>query len=178
MFCGNEEHQNAAIWREINSRRQAAEAFPHLRKTLESFDGKVFNCRLEKALREDGNYWIVELKRSDYCGDRLEIRFCRRTTNTTSTDWQYMLGVNLGKATDKAPKWDGKRLPAALLIESAAEQRAHLLKEAAAMEEARERVPELTQQIEYMKNQFRALVDSVPYTVARIYNLDYHIVHY
>ena len=175
MYYGNEEQKQAALQHEIDSRREAAAAFPHLRKVLESFDGKVFNCRLEKALREDGNLWIVELKHGGYCGDLLQIRFCHRRGEMPLYDWHYLLSANLGSATDKNPKWDGKRLPAALLIDAAAEQRAYLLKEAAAIEEARERVPQLTQQMEYLKAQFRALADSIPYTVARICNLNYRI---
>jgi hypothetical protein len=170
MFYGGKEEQDKAIMNEVEIRRRAAAVFPHLRNVLESFDGKVFNCRLQNKLREDGNYWIVELKRNERYGDYLNITFSPKNFSGRTT-WFSVLGVNMKDCEG----WDGKRIPAAALIQNARENREKLLKEAAAIESMIERAPELEKQIKYFKKQIEALVDSIPYTAQLIYNLGYRV---
>ena len=47
-----DESRRAGCEKTAAAHREAAALFPAIRKTFESFDGKVFNCRLEKALQE------------------------------------------------------------------------------------------------------------------------------
>lgn len=174
MFYGDKEKQDAAIMNRAESYRAAAAVFPHLRKVLESFDGKVFNCRLEKALREDGNYWTVELKRNDNYGDMFVISFCRAGVYS-SNNFKSVVYCNLGSRADNKTPWDGKRIPAAVLIESARKTRETFLKSAADLEAMTERAPELEKQLKYFSSQIENIVKGIPCEARDVYDLGYYV---
>ena len=53
MFIGStRESQDKQAQMEVEARREAAAAFPFIRPVLQRFNGKVYNCRFEKALKE------------------------------------------------------------------------------------------------------------------------------
>jgi len=174
MFCGDKEAKDKEIMKRIKARREAAAVFPYLRKTIEAFDGKVFNCRFEKALREDGNYWSVELKRNEHYGDFLSISFCK-SGECSSREWKTVCGINLGRPGGKGVVWDGKRIPAAVLIEESRKTRESLLHEAAVLEEMIEIAPVLEKQLEYFKAQIDRIVGQIPYEARSVYNLGYYV---
>ena len=52
MYWGSREEQDKRVKTEVAARREAAAAFPFIRPVLQQFNGKVYNCRFEKALQE------------------------------------------------------------------------------------------------------------------------------
>ena len=176
MFYENKEAQDKEMRKQIQARRDAASVFPYLRKTIEAFDGKVFNCRLEKSLKEDGNYWTVELRRNIRYGDLLNISFCKSGEHSTRS-WKTVCSVNLGTPGEKNAKWDGKRIPAAVLVEESRKARETLLQEAANLEEMIEKAPELEKQLKYFISQIDKIVKQIPYEARSVYNLGYYVHH-
>lgn len=160
LYGYDKERGDQAILKEIEARRKAAALFPIIREVVTRFDGKVFNCRLENALREYGRIWCR--KRMDWleitadCGENY--RYC------------YMLAQI---RIDAMP--DGKRIPADLIIESARQKRAEHLKRAAEAEESMKEIETHQKHMEYLLNQFEKLRDSIPYNVREAYGLDFRI---
>ncbi len=175
MFYGSKEEQDKAIMKQVNKYRNAAAIFPYLRKVIESFDGKVYNIRLEKALREDGNFWTVKLNRNDRYGDMLTIDFQARNDHAPYGYSINVVYVNLGKSTDPKSKWDGKRIPASVIVESAREKREINLKNAAELESVIDREQSIREQIQYFAKQIDKLVDPILYYARDVYDLNYRV---
>lgn len=155
----DDETRRAGCLRTAAAHREAADLFPAIRKVFEQFDGKVFNCRLEKALQESTGKRIYVCKRDYLIEVYIYLDSYRGNT-------QYTL------ATLKPEELkDGKRIPAAVLIKSARERRETHLKEAAALEAAPDTVPEIVQHIQYFITQANKLVDSLPYSVRDMYHV-------
>ncbi len=125
----------------IKAYRDAAGLLPIIRKVLVQFDGKVFNCRLEKALQEASGQYIHA--KMEYKNLRLY----------TYYRWQY---ITLAECPISEMK-DGKRINADKLIESATERRTGLLQTAADIERTKARADEINAQIA----QIEKLLDSV-----------------
>jgi len=156
------EDQNKAAQTMAESFRTTAAQLPRLKKVLKSFDGKVFNCRLEAALNEPKNpVYIFCRKRYKY----LEIY-------TYVGNHQRTLATCL---LDEMP--DGKRIPADLLIKSAEDRRADFLKTAAEIERAAEQMDTIKEQIEQVKRLLEGITKPLPYEVIDIYNLNYRLTN-
>ena len=160
MYYDNPEEKTRI---DIENRRAAAALFPIIREVAGDFDGKVFNCRFENALREHSSRIFVK-KRYKW----LEI-----TTYGKNYSEIFLLAqINL----DDMP--DGKRMPAALIIEDARERREKLLREAAETEAALATAPLLKKQLESMKKQLETMMDTIPYAIRENYNLNYYMRNY
>lgn len=158
MFYGSIEDQGKAIAAKVKTRRDAAALFPIIRDTALAFDGKVYNCRFEKALRERGTYIFTE--KTQYY---FEIYLYERGNRITLAHI----------SPDDMP--DGKRIPADLIVKSAREKREQLLQEAAQIERDVAQVDTFKQQLDYFRKQLEKLRDSIHSDVRNIYNLDYRV---
>lgn len=155
----NDETRRAGCLKTAEAHRNAAQLFPAIRKTLEQFDGKVFNCRLEKALQE-ATGCRVYAKKSKYSID----------IYTYISDYRGNSWYTLARLKNEDLK-DGKRIPAAAFISSAREYREKHLQEAAELEAAPDTVPEMAEHIRYFIAQANKLVDSIPYVIRDMYGL-------
>ena len=155
------EDPDAEIRERANTYRDAAALFPAIRRTLEAFDGKMFNCRLEKALREATSNRVFAGKRYMW----LEIYIYENGNQIT------LAQIKLEELTD------GKRIHAALLIESAREHRESLLQRAADLETAIDRAPAVRQQLQQLEALIIKLRESIPYEARDVYRLDYRVQH-
>lgn len=140
------------------NRRQAASLYPVIAKVYRNFDGKVYNCRLEKALQE------AAPENRIYCrkrGSYIEVYTCigHRYEDYTLTH------VNMEELTD------GKRICAEKFIESAQSRRESLLKEAARMDEFAANIDEIDTQLKALKKAYNGIVASLPYTAQDILNV-------
>lgn len=154
-----DESRRAGCEKTAAAHREAAALFPAIRKTFETFDGKVFNCRLEKALQEATGRRVF-VRKDSYS---LEVYAWFNDYRGSS---HYTLAYI--KAGDLV---DGKRIPAALLIESARANREKHLQEAAALDIAPDTVPTTAQHIKYFMEQANKLVDTLPYSVRELYRI-------
>lgn len=161
MYYGSDESRAAAMKATAKGYRAAAGLFPAIRKVLEQYDGKVFNCRLEKSLHEETGLWVHAKK--EY--NRLEIyyygsTYCGNTHFTLAT-------VPLSSLPD------GKRIPAALLIQSARDRRVEHLQHAACLEEFAESASTIKEQIDYFLAQANRIAGNLPAEVRDVYDIKY-----
>lgn len=140
----------------IKARREAAALFPAIRKTAEMFDGKVLNCRFEKALKEAAGRCVFVEKRSQFVYIEM-----------------YDRGTVLTLATMKISEMaDGKRINATALIEDAKQQRLSHLQKAADMERAFENAEVTRRQLNELKKLVEKVLADVPYEVRDVCNLN------
>ena len=148
---------DARLLAAVNKHRTAAALFQPFKRVTEEFDGKVLNCRYEKALKEAAGRGVFVKKYYKY----LHIGIWEQGQEF------IIASVEL----EKMP--DGKRIPAALLIDSAREQRADFLKRAAELEAAPEKAKAIKEQFTQISKVVDALRDSLPYEAREIYGLNY-----
>ena len=161
MFYGNQEEKKKEIEKRIRACREMSTLFPIIRSVAEEFDGKVFNCRFEKALQSKRPRIYVE-KRFQW----LEINAFSEEPGCR----QFTLAQI--KISDMP---DGKRIPADLIIDAARKKRESLLRQATEMERDAAEADEKRHQLEYFKSQIDKIRDSICYEVRDIYNLDYRV---
>lgn len=146
--------------------REAARLFTEIRPVIESFDGKVFNCRFEKALQE-------KTGRRIYCRKEYEKWI---TIHYYSINFNQHMTLAVLKIEDMI---DGKRINAARFLESGRENYTEHLQKAAKIEEAIEKAPEIKRQIAELAKMIGVLsaqIDS--YEAREIFDLNYRITTY
>lgn len=154
-----DESRRAGCEKTAAAHREAAALFPAIRKTFESFDGKVFNCRLEKALQEATGRRVFVRK------DSYSLEVYAWFSDYRGSSHYTLAHIQVEKLID------GKRIPAALLVESARGYREKHLQEAAALDIAPDTVPTTAQHIKYFIEQANKLVDTLPYSVREMYRI-------
>jgi len=145
--------------------REIANLFPIFRKVFQQFDGKVYNCRFEKALQEaTGKYIRTEW---NYSGSVLHIE-C----------YSSVMGRSLYLASlDKKDMTDGKRLNAEKLTESAKDRSDDFRRRAEALDATAGKVDDIRQQVKAAEKLIRGLIDSLPCEALDVWNLNYRIVN-
>lgn len=145
--------------------RKTADLFPIFQKVFRQFDGKVYNCRLEKALQEaTGKYIHTEW---NYSGSVLHIEY-----------YSNVMGRSLYLASlDKKDMADGKRLNAEKLIESAKDRSEDFRRRAEALDATADKVDDIRQQVKAAEKLIRGLIGSLPCEALDIWNLNYRIVN-
>lgn len=133
------------------NRRQAARLYGSITKVLRAFDGKCYNVRLERALKEDLIGHFV------YCDKRFGGWIAIVVSPDQCREWFDLAIINTDDLID------GKRIQAEKVIESARNIREKLLKEAAAMDRFVETYDTIYGQIESLKKAYNAVVDDLPY---------------
>lgn len=161
----DEEARRAGCQKTAAAHREAAGLFPAIRRVFEQFDGKVFNCRLEKALQEATGRRVY-VKKDDY-----KIEIYTYMDDYRGSSW-YTLAFLKNDALA-----DGKRIPAAAFIDSARNYRENHLKEAAKLDDAGEAAPEIKKQVDYFIEQANRLVNSLPYPVQEMYHVSRVYMH-
>jgi len=158
----DKKQKDAAVMTRVNAYREAASLYPIVSKIVWQFDGKCFNCKLQNAIQAAGPRVYIE-KRYKW----LEFNL-------------YLQGVPGGMTIAQIPldsMPDGKRIPAALILENMRKSRENFLKQAAELEDTISQVEFLEKQLEYFKSQLVKVRDSIPYEARSIYRLDYRISH-
>ena len=157
-FYGDYEKAHQEAQKRIEAYRQAAALAPAVMKVIKSFDGKVYNCRLDKALREATNNGIMAYKQYQY----VEI-------------YGYFNNGHIILARFKPEDLKNKRINADDLIKQVRENRERILKEAYELEI-------YSPQAEQIRDYIRATIDrletycrSLPDDIRHIYGIPYCI---
>ena len=144
----------------IEGYRAAAAIFPVVRRVLSEFSGKVYNVKVDRALKEAvGDAGSIYSRMEQRY---ISIEFC----GTDCHQWHTVAYLSRDKALP-----DGKRLDAAAMIESARKQYADNLARAYEIEDAGTRAEALKNQIEALYKAAEAVVDSVSYEAQDIYGI-------
>ena len=156
MFYGKEE-QKKAIKARAELLRTVAGYYRDIVKVYKQFDGKVYNCRLEKALREatDNKVMIHNYANS------IEVHHYERGETFILT-W-----------IKKEDLKDGKRIDAEFWIKSARERREKNLTEAYELEKAADDLDNIISQLKQLKSTYNAIADGLPYYVRSACNINH-----
>ena len=154
-YCSREE-ADKEIKAYIEELRKNAGIIPAIKKTVQEFDGKVLNCRLEKALEAaTGQYIHVE-----------------KRYNTLAIYGYYKSHYMTFASVSLDTLTDGKRINAAAMIESLNDCRTKMLQEANEMEQQMQNVDIIRQQLESIKKLYEAVVSPVNSMIADYYRIE------
>lgn len=154
------EEQQKDTQSRIESYRQAAAQAPAIIRVLKQFNGKVYNCKLDKALADATENKIRVSERYGYC----EIY----ATHTTNYDH-----ITLARF-DKA-KLENKRLDAGKLIEQVTASREELLKKAYTIETTAPQADNIREYIRQEIDRLENICKGLPDDIRDIYNIPYSI---
>lgn len=154
------EEQKKDLQTRIESYRQAAAHAPAVIKVLRQFDNKVYNCRLDKALREATNNNIGVYNQYGF----ISIYACY-TTNYNH--------INL--ATFRVEDLKNKRLDAEKLIEQVIKAREDLLQKAYSIETYAEQADNIREYVRQSIDKLESICRALPDDIRDIYNIPYFI---
>ena len=158
MYYGcNKENQDAATRSYIKAYRDAAALYPTIKKVIQSFDKKVFNKRLETAIRDEAGKGVFVENKPGY----IDIHMFG-----PHNEWLTLARIS------KDELIDGKRINAEKLTESLTTQREQFLKKAALYERQMHEIDQVKIQINQLKKQFEALLEPYDYTIRDIYGIN------
>ncbi len=161
-FYGNIEEAHQAARTRANAYRTAAGYINNVAKVVKEFDGKVYNCRFDKALKEATEHRV----------------FCNKTQYTfeiytyPESHYSFHIGLANIKAEDLT---DGKRIPADKIIKSLQDHREMLLRKAYDIESHIDEMQQALAYIEQTKNKLEAYCRSFNTDLRDIYNIPYCI---
>lgn len=154
------ERQKEEAQKKIDGYRAAASLFPVVRSVLEAYNNKVYNCRLDKALKEAASEkgYIYCEKKYNY----FHINFSPKNCH----EWYTIASVKLEDGLT-----DGKRIKADVITDAARESRAALLKKAFDLEEAGRNYETIQKQLDALEKAAAGILDPLPYEARDLYNL-------
>lgn len=177
MYYGGRETSDNLIKLEISHREKAVELIDQIIPIIKSFDGKVFNVKIENKIREiTGEHICV---RSDYYG-RFEIEWYMKNRSTKDLDSDYGcvyvaytdLSLVPYLPTDKVISYaetGSKRLVADALVAALEKQRKKYIEEADELRTGLNKVDEWKEKIAELKKLHDDLFHEVPYQFRNYY---------
>jgi len=166
MIYGSNDERRKHIQNRIDGKKELVKYFPVVKKVVQQFDGKVYNCKLDKALKEATTdeqhpYGAV------YChiayGGWIEI--VAHGCNHGMSESVSILYIA------KSDLKDGKRIDAAQWLEHINNNYAGLMKEISGLEHDLETIDDTLKQIEMLKKQIKTLVEPLSWTTRDAYGI-------
>ena len=154
------EEQQKDLENRIESYRAAAAMVPTVIKVLKTFDNKVYNCRLEKAIREATDNKIGVYNQYGFIS----------IYATYTTNYHH---INL--ATFRLEELENKRIDADKLIEQVKAARENLLKKAYQIETTAQQADNIREYIRQSIEKLESLCRDLPDDIREIYNIPYSI---
>ena len=144
--------------------RFAAGCFAAVRKVVEQFDGKVYNCRFDKA--------VEAIQTAD--GRKLH---CYKYSRFVEV-YVYPVGNYNRQYTIchiDLEKLENKRINASLIVDDMRKRREEHLQKAAELEIAREHVERVKKRMEEIDLEVKSLMDGMSWEVRDLYGMNYHL---
>lgn len=160
IYYRSTEERQKDLNNRIESYRQAAAQVPQIIKTLKQFDGKVYNCRLDKALREATNGKVGVYNQYGF----ISIYACY-TTNYHHINF----------ATFRLEDLENKRINAEKLIEQVKAARENLLDKAYKIETYSEQADNIREYVKQSIEKLESICKSLPNDIREVYNIPYTI---
>ena len=155
-----EEDRKKDLDSRIESYRQAAAMVPTVIKVLRAFDKKVYNCRLDKALREATDNKIGVYNQYGFIS----------IYATYTTNYNH---INL--ATFRLEDLINKRIDAEKLIEQVKAARESLLNKAYTIETTAQQADNIREYIKQSIEKLESICKGLPDDIREIYNIPYCI---
>lgn len=159
-FYGNIEAANKEAQERAADYRAAVNYIQAIIKVLKDFDGKVYNCRFDKALAA-----VTDNKAHVY-----RTQYCFQIYVYPRNNYSFHITLASIKPQDFT---DGKRIPADLLIESTRSSRENILKKAYDIETNIEQMAQVKEYIQQTKDKLEKFCRSFPDDIRDIYGLPY-----
>ena len=160
IYYRSTEERQKDLNNRIESYRQAAAHVPQIIKTLKQFDGKVYNCRLDKALRKATNGKVGVYNQYGF----ISIYACY-TTNYHHINF----------ATFRLEDLENKRINAEKLIEQVKAARENLLDKAYKVETYSEQADNIREYVKQSIEKLESICKSLPDDIREVYNIPYTI---
>lgn len=173
MFIGSMEQKKENIKKQIEAFRTASKQIGKIKKVVQEFDGKIYNCRFDKAI-------------SELSDKEAGLRFYTQDYYTTfaiqcSTSQFYSPVALLetyrpvkGQAKDKCICFDeNKRIKADKMIELLNNRYAEILKKAQELENALSNIDATLNQLEQIKHTYKLVADGLPYQIRDTFGIKY-----
>lgn len=177
IMYGTSEDRSKAIRAEVERLRAAAGQIAKVKRIIKEFDGKIYNCRFDeaiKALSDESNYF--------YCCNHYGWFYIHHCYNHNYRDTTLLAGYSC-KAQDKKQYMtvdsnkiftDNKRIIADRMIEILNEKYNALLKQAADLERSLDEVQQVIQQVEHLQKMINGIIGSLPDFTIDTYNIKYY----
>ena len=161
-FYGNIEAANTAAHRIVDEYRNAASYILAVTKVVKDFDGKVYNCRFDKALKAatDNRVYV----------DKTQYYF--QIYTWVNNNYSRHITLASIKPDDLI---DGKRIPADKIIESLKDHRESILKKAYTIESTIDQMPQARAYIMQTKEKLESFCRSFPDELRDIFDIPYCI---
>lgn len=170
-----EEAQKASA-RKAEYLREAATKIRLIKDIAQQFDGKVYNCRFDEAVRA-----LSDDKNTFYCNNRygnFEIIFSKRHSPFSIA----LLGARAAIKGEQNPlrkRTDivftpTKRIMADKMIELMNLKYEKLLKEATAIETALQNIDEVLLRAQELKKMYNVMVSALPYEIQNNFRLEHY----
>lgn len=154
------EEQQKDLESRIESYRAAAALAPAVIRVLKTFDNKVYNCRLDKAIREATDNKIGVYNQYGFIS----------IYATYTTNYHH---INL--ATFRVEELENKRIDADKLIEQVKTARENLLKKAYQIETTAQQADNIREYVRQTVEKLESICQSLPDDIRDIYNIPYCI---
>ena len=172
MSFYTEEDAIKATEADIRAYEEANEILPAVRKLIREFDGKMFNCKLDKAL----NALDPRLGVSTHYETTIEVYY---RPSCGSNHWISIFSGS--KPSCKYYKEENsfltpdKRINADKALEIIEERRAERLKKIYEYRNFLDNYQETKKQLETLCKQINTITDQIPYTMRDYFRMNYHI---
>ena len=160
IYYRSTEERQKDLNNRIESYRQAAAQAPAIIKIIRQFDGKVYNCRLDKALKEATNGKVGVYNQYGF----ISIYACY-TTNYHHINF----------ATFRLEDLENKRINAEKLIEQVKAARENLLDKAYKVETYSEQADNIREYVKQSIEKLESICKSLPDDIREVYNIPYAI---
>ena len=155
---------------DIESYNEINALLPEIKKVFKAFDGKMYNCKLEKALQEI-NPRIHAYKRYN----SIEIYMYCQNSSGALTICSSAASDSPYHDNTKHFIQDNKRINAAIAFEDIEAHRVKRLQEIASWNEFLKNRETLQQQLEQLKKQIEYLSDQIPWRMKDYFNIGYRV---
>ena len=156
-YYESEEQRKEAIAKKVDLYREAAGYMPTIAKIVQSFDGKVYNCRFDKAIEAALKGKVYVYKRWEY----IHIYVLDHGHDITLASLP-MKELN-----------ESKRIPAEKFLASLRQYRDELLKKAYDIETTIDQAANIKIYAEQTIEKINALLQKIPTEVREAYNIPY-----
>ena len=156
-------NQDASL--RIDGYHAALSYIPAIEEIIKKFDGKVYNCRFDKAVREATSNKVI-------CDTKYESLYIYTWIPNRYSQQITIVHISFDEFTD------GKRIPAEKIIANMKKYRDENLKSIDQIEKAMAQIPHMKKHIQRSIDKLNNYLQDIPFEVRDIYGIPYAVRFY